>query len=976
MPKTGELMRCCICCKQKAKDDLYDLAISVDMSDGKSSCTIAEMIETVASIKLKPVPQSVCEACWSYVNAAHIIRDKIRRSKYLQRYSENEHGNDTIDEIAANFEILAEDSSVKCPEEDYECEYLDEYLEPNKPNDHTYESRRDEEPGEKEEEVEDSANHKSIPSSRAILLDASIVKDETVLGDPCPSDLHITRQFEEPRTQFIQRDEFHNQYRLLEVTGERCCGCSFVAENRKELLQHSETVHAIDITDSGDYCPICFYKFATDQHLERHIEEFKSTMVYVCLQCNRFYNLRQKMFNHLLKCGESISVLSADESDAEENENLDNEEEYYEEIIEDMYSNLNSPANDSLIESYQRKMMRCRALFDEITSNETFSCKLDEAELNVQDVQIIDQCTFETFKFVRLRGERCCGCAYTCATRGQLMQHGRAIHASDKNLQDDLTCCLCGSQFHVESEMVKHLSFFTSKELFFCTICNESFLCRESLKTHQQTNESHQEQQRKKFQDTDIEMFGSGMFIELDMPLVIEQLDRLQAEKNINRPKYIRCIPMPEERFIQNITEYTNYSILTVVGQRCCGCGKFFDTLGDLKQHSQQEHTMSIASSWISDQLQCDICYAVFDFERGLILHKSTRRNNKTNLYLCKLCGLLFTKKYCLARHMQFAPNHLSELIVHASGRGTSEADGQDEKGLDDAEINDPAESDPRVSEALQLHKSVQQAGLEKVGHFVGYHCCFSKCTATFSNEEDLVEHSRDEHNGKRQENETERKSDKNICPSCCKSYQDLVKLAWHRFQRFVPRQYNCKHCDKTFDKYPNLKLHVDTEHSETPSNYVCSVCDKSFVLNSRLKAHMKLHTSQKDYGCDICGVKFRSNGLMKRHRRSVHSTERPFECKLCPKRFRVIEKFKIHQRVHTGEKPFECTYCQRTFSHFTDRKRHIMTAHTGERPFKCSYCTAAYIRNRELTLHMQKHKDIIQNQASVVKEECSYESG
>ncbi|KFB39028.1 AGAP009339-PA-like protein [Anopheles sinensis] len=973
MPKTGELMRCCICCKHKANDDLYDLAISVDMSNGKSSCTIAEMIETVASIKLKPVPQSICESCWSYVNEAHLIRDQIRRSKYLQRCSESEHDNDTIVEIAANFEILAEDSSVKfpdnnLPEEDYESEYLDEYLEPTKSDDHTYDNPRDEEAvHEEEEEVEEEcANPKNIPSSKSILLDASVVQEKTVLGVPCPSDLHITRQFVEPRSQFILRDEYHTQYRLLEVTGERCCGCSFVAGNRKELLQHSETVHAIDITDIGDYCPMCFYKFATDRHLERHMEEFKSTLIYVCLQCNRFYNLRQKMFNHLLKCGESIDVLSPDESDAEENENPDNDEEYYEEIIEDTYSDMNSPVNDSLTEAYQRKMMYCRALFDEIVSNGTsFSCKLDEAELNVQDFQIIDQCSFETFKFVRLRGERCCGCSYTCATREQLMQHGKVMHVADKIIQDDLTCCLCGSQFHEESEMVRHLSFFTSKELFFCTICHESFLSRESLKTHQQTNESH------------IEMFGSGKFVELDMPLVMEQLDRLQAEKNINRPKYIRCIPMPEERFIQNITKYKNYSVLTVVGQRCCGCGKFFDTLTDLKQHSQQEHTTSIASSWISDQLQCDICYAVFDFERGLILHKSTRRNNKTNLYLCKLCGLLFTKKYCLARHMQFAPNHLSELIVHASGRGASESvEVEDEKGPEDTEMNDPPELDPRVSEALQLHKSVQRAGLEKVGHFVGYHCCFSKCTATFSNEEDLVEHSRDEHNGKRLENETERKSDKNVCPSCCKSYQDLAKLSWHRFHRFIPRQYNCKHCDKTFDKYPKLKLHVDTKHSESPSNYVCSVCDKSFVLNSRLKAHMKLHTTQKDYACDICGDKFRSNGLLKRHRRSVHSTERPYECKHCPKRFRVIEKFKIHQRVHTGEKPFECTYCQRTFSHFTDRKRHIMTAHTGERPFKCSYCPAAYIRNRELTLHMQKHKDIVQNEAGVMKQESCYESG
>uniref|UniRef100_A0AAG5CVF2 C2H2-type domain-containing protein n=1 Tax=Anopheles atroparvus TaxID=41427 RepID=A0AAG5CVF2_ANOAO len=976
-------VRCCICSKKYTRKHLHELCTTIEMADGSASCTIASVIEEVAAVKLKQVAaQAICEICWRDVNAAYLIQDKIRRSKHLLVFNEIEQENDNDQqqgdaahspatsanastEIDVKFEVLVDESSNKRPnhvsEEEYDCEYLDEYLEPSRSDDHTYDSRRDE---------DEEATIPQDPASMPSLLDASILKEETLQSEPFSSDHRTTRLFEMPRETFVLRNELHDQYRTVEVTGERCCGCSFVAANRRELLQHSESVHAIEITGSGDYCPICFFKFATDGQLERHMQEFKSTTMYVCLQCNRFYNVRQKLYIHLLKCGENNGEVSQNESDDEVEEIEDDtyEVEDYDQIIEDPFNGAECDskpsANDSLTEAYLRKMQHYRTRFDEIVSNEIFSCELNEAELNVQESQIAEQYTFETFKYVRLRGERCCGCSFISYTREQLMQHGKAFHhAAGRQVDDDHKCILCGSQFQEEREIVKHLSFFTSKELFFCTICNETFLNKENLKSHQQRSERHRERQMDKFQQAGIEMIGQVTFVELDQTDVLEQMERVQAEKNNLRPKSIRIIPMPEARFIKSVVEHSNYCVLTVFGQRCCGCGKFFDTPADLQEHSRHEHTLPLGTNWISDHLQCEICHAVFDFERGLSLHRATRRCNRANLYLCKLCGLLFSKKYCLARHMQSAPNHLSQLIVDAGNNGRKNETGDGEQpGLPEGEANNSAASDPRVSEALHLHKSVQEAGLQKVGHFVGYHCCFSKCTHTFTDEEQLIEHSREEHGGKRRQNECERSSEQNICPCCCKSFLDRGKLSWHRFQRFVPRQHNCKYCDQSFAKWPKLQLHVETEHRASPPNLNCAVCGKSFVLRTRLKAHMKLHDAKKDFTCTICGDQFASNGLMKRHRRSVHSTELLFECKLCPKRFAVIEKLQIHQRVHTGEKPFECTYCPRAFSHYTDRKRHEMAAHTGERPHKCPHCSASYIRKRELSLHMQKHKEGTQN--------------
>uniref|UniRef100_A0A182QX05 C2H2-type domain-containing protein n=1 Tax=Anopheles farauti TaxID=69004 RepID=A0A182QX05_9DIPT len=766
----------------------------------------------------------------------------------------------------------------------------------------------------------------------------------------------VTRQFVMPRQASIVKDVLHEQYRALEVSGERCCGCSFVGETRKELLQHSETVHAVEIQDCGDYCPICFYKFSSDRQLEQHIREFQQPLMFVCLRCNRFYNQHSRLVNHFLRCGEKldgelseseIEYTDVAEGDVieQENEGEDDVEsgEYY--FTEEATATEDFGSRKTF--SDPRMMHRFRKQFEEIFANEKLSSDLTEEGLNVQQVQIAAQQTFTTFKYVRLRGLRCCGCTYTTFSSGMMIDHGKLVHLAEQSARDGPSCGQCGVRFPNEMELVKHLSFFTTKQLFFCTICDKSFLTHDSLRYHQAHDERHRQLLHEQYR-----ILTTDTFVELDQHDVANELHKLLAEKVTHRSKIVRGIEMPEDRFIVGVEEHNNYRILTVQGVSCCGCTRLFDTEADLNRHSKHEHYQPPVSIGRTCGHQCDICYAVFDFERGLTMHNAIRRAGKKRLFVCKLCGLLFAKKFGLARHMQLAPNHLSRLIVDAERNG----DGDSEASGSGTVPTDAIESDPRVQEALQLHRSVEQAGVEKAGHLVWYRCCLPKCPELFTEEEALLEHTREEHNGRRKENEQERKQNTNVCPGCCKAFPTLSNLMWHRFQRFVPRKHDCTQCGKTFDKWPKLKMHIEQEHSETPPRFECTECGKAFVVRSRLKTHMQIHSDRKDHVCDVCGDAFVNKGLLKRHRRALHSTELLFECKLCTKKFAVSEKLKIHQRVHTGERPYACGYCHRTFIHYTDRKRHEMATHTGERPHKCELCPASYIRKHELALHMQKH--------------------
>uniref|UniRef100_A0A182TQW5 C2H2-type domain-containing protein n=1 Tax=Anopheles melas TaxID=34690 RepID=A0A182TQW5_9DIPT len=944
--------KCCICSKHP-KGDLLELSTVVESG---SSLTIATVVEQVASIKVNNVQKSICGGCWTKIQAAYSIQKEIRGSECMVQ-QDVECDSEEEEESAEN---------ANCTEKDHpdplvvdsidESEYCIEYLE---------EQAEEQQPPAKEEAAD-------------IEIEACC-SDEEEHEELRADGGKVTRQFQMPNEATIVADVLHEQYRIVEVTGERCCGCSFVARSRKELLQHSETVHTVEMTDHGDYCPICFYKFSTDQQLERHIDEFKLNKMYVCLRCNRFYNVKRKLFNHLLECGgmveevdvqasgtnndDALTIEALKEEDGEEEEGLEEDSQYEECYLQegtDTDEQQELHAEDRLQNATDPRVMhRYKALFEEVLSNEELYCQLSEKELNVQDVQIAEQHVFETFKYIRLRGLRCCGCSYTCMSKALLIKHSNLAHPPENPSEhvDEHLCELCRAEFQNTLNLVKHICFFTTRQLFLCTVCDVSFLNKESLRNHQRHNERHRELENYKFEQAGIELDTAEGFVELDQPAVADELRKLVVEKISYRPKAVTCIPMPDERFIRRRKEYNNYSVLVVAGEYCCGCGKFFDTTSELQQHAEQEHYLPLNFCARTYGHQCEICYAVFELERGFAVHRSMSRSKQKTLYLCKLCGLLFSKKFCLARHMHSAPNHLSRLIVDAAANATGKEHDAPEEA--DAEPGPPeaAVSDPRVKEALQLHRSVEAKGLRKVGHLVWYHCCFPKCPETFTSEAALQEHAQAEHYGQRRENQNERQQDTNVCPTCCKPFQTLAKLYWHRVKRFVPREYKCKQCASTFDRWVQLKIHVEQEHSATPPSFECAECGKSFVLRARLVAHQKTHTDRKDHKCDVCGCAFVSKGLLKRHRRALHATELLFECKLCSKKFAVVEKLKIHQRVHTGERPYECTFCSRTFIHFSDRKRHEMAAHTMERPYKCKLCPASYIRNRELNLHMQKHQ-------------------
>ena len=78
---------------------------------------------------------------------------------------------------------------------------------------------------------------------------------------------------------------------------------------------------------------------------------------------------------------------------------------------------------------------------------------------------------------------------------------------------------------------------------------------------------------------------------------------------------------------------------------------------------------------------------------------------------------------------------------------------------------------------------------------------------------------------------------------------------------------------------------------------------------------------------CKTCKSVFESNWKLKRHE-TIHSGEKPFKCRFCPKKFRLSDGLKQHQKRHAKlilekRKYLGCNTCNKTFKDAKSLEKH-----------------------------------------------------
>lgn len=628
------------------------------------------------------------------------------------------------------------------------------------------------------------------------------------------------------------------------------------------------------------------------------------------------------------------------------------------------------------------------------------------------DEQIESIETFETYNVIKLRGVRCCGCNEILPSKQDLVRHSRLEHSHRAGGSQALfQCSTCFERFPNRMKLLNHNKNYESDEIYHCTVCDILFDIKYRLLQHQNLSKAHQivpdastdgqgndnckgtkerrrNQSRKRaakelrYPDGEfilsidetqeyqiIHMAGErccgcGMVFHnyqdlidhcgevhprkdddstsYECNLCFERFEQIQSynrhktsrvQKEIFYCKFCDVVIDVKFRFEQHLKTSVahqsaveragiksnfpvdeksiselralerNIEVLEIDGVRCCGCDFVCNTREELEDHSEERHGFERDVLGNSDEFECDICFKRF-LKFGLLTFHKNLALQKT-LYKCKHCDEQSEIKYRILQHLAENVHHISDQPEPTS------------------------ESEPKV-----------------------FHCCFVKCSVTFEDPNDLLDHVEEQHAPKRRENARERESNAFICYVCHKSFKNERSLQSHQFPKKTENLHVCSTCNASF-----LYLSALTNHEKMHTGikeYKCDVCDKEFYDERALKVHQVCHKEDRPYVCDICSKSFLRKGNLRVHKR-CHS-DNIWECPHCTNKFKTKQSLTLHIRSHTGEKPFECHYCTNRYSHWSDRNRHEMSAHTKVRPHKCPDCEMTFIRKRQLTLHARTH--------------------
>lgn len=120
----------------------------------------------------------------------------------------------------------------------------------------------------------------------------------------------------------------------------------------------------------------------------------------------------------------------------------------------------------------------------------------------------------------------------------------------------------------------------------------------------------------------------------------------------------------------------------------------------------------------------------------------------------------------------------------------------------------------------------------------------------------------------------------------------------------------------------------METNLEERGDELNLNVCPTNSFSSSEVGMSKYLRSSREKFPCPQCSYESVKMHNLRRHIRSKHMNDRPFNCDLCSKRFRDNSELRAHLRVHTGEKPFECHICHKRFSRNYQVTRHTKFAH------------------------------------------------
>ena len=147
-------------------------------------------------------------------------------------------------------------------------------------------------------------------------------------------------------------------------------------------------------------------------------------------------------------------------------------------------------------------------------------------------------------------------------------------------------------------------------------------------------------------------------------------------------------------------------------------------------------------------------------------------------------------------------------------------------------------------------------------------------------------------------------------------------------------------------------------------NDVVCPKCQKTLKRKYFRKYHAKTCQAESDlqYKCHVCGKSgFVNYVTLRNHVRSLHSSDRPFQCQHCSQKFSRSESLSKHMIIRHGvnkagklveRKRFSCHTCGKILSSKTNLDSHVTVVHRGVRKFTCKVCDKKFSSKHNLNNH------------------------
>ncbi|CAB3234126.1 unnamed protein product [Arctia plantaginis] len=153
-----------------------------------------------------------------------------------------------------------------------------------------------------------------------------------------------------------------------------------------------------------------------------------------------------------------------------------------------------------------------------------------------------------------------------------------------------------------------------------------------------------------------------------------------------------------------------------------------------------------------------------------------------------------------------------------------------------------------------------------------------------------------------------------------------------------------CNICDAAFPNIDVLDRHLIQEHAQPAAAFHCELCNRAYSTRALHLRHRALaHTDIRKYPCENCP---------KRHIRAQHVGARSHACPECGKTFATSSGLKQHTHIHSSVKPFQCKVCFKAYTQFSNLCRHKRMHIACRALVECVKCGQSFTSYASLTKH------------------------